>query len=277
MRMHLSLVRALSIGSFLGIAVALLWMRVEASTSSVPSPESDVVVAPEPLALSGLGGGDDELLVEPVPLPAARPVVITNTPPAPPDARVVRLRVPFVSQAPFRIWNLPYKEFCEEASLLTLHLWKQGKPTPPADALDRALKELQAWETEQLGTWEDTTAVQGVRLLREYFGYADARVVESVSIDRIKRELDAGRPVVVPAAGRALPNPYFQRPGPLYHMLVIIGYDDRAGEFITNDVGTNTKGAGLRYRYDDLYRAMGDWSEDRHAPDTTRKVMIVLS
>lgn len=259
-------------------------MRVEASTGSVSS-----VIADEETASSAVPsvevvatGSDDVALPDrasqPSPTPAAVSIVPSAGGPAraPSAPRVVRLRVPFVSQAPFRVWSVPYKEFCEEASMYTLHLWKQKKPTPPADALDRALKGIQQWETEHLGTWEDTTAAQAVRVLREYFGYSDTRAVRDVTIESLKRELDAGHPVIVPAAGRMLPNPYFQRPGPLYHMLVVIGYDDAAREFITHDVGTNTKGAGLRYRYQDFYRAMGDWSTERQQPDTTQKVMIVV-
>jgi len=189
---------------------------------------------------------------------------------------LITLSVPFVSQAPFRVWDLPYKELCEEASVFTLHLWKQGKRTPPADELDRSLKDIRAWETEHLRMWDNTTADETARVLRELFGHANTRVVRNVTIADIKRELDAGRPVIVPAAGRELSSPYYRPPGPLYHMLVIIGYDDRTKEFITNDVGTNTKGAGFRFTYDDLYGAIGDWDIARSAPDTSQKVMIVV-
>ncbi|MBI4449484.1 C39 family peptidase, partial [Candidatus Uhrbacteria bacterium] len=189
---------------------------------------------------------------------------------------LVTLPVPFVSQAPFRVWDLPYKEFCEEASVFTLHLWKQGKRTPPADELDRSLKDIQAWETANLRTWEDTTAEETASILREKFGYVQTWVVRNVTIDVMKAELAKGRPIIVPAAGRELSSPYYKPPGPLYHMLVVIGYDDASREFITNDVGTNTKGAGFRFTYDDLYGAMGDWDPARGEPDTSQKVMIVV-
>ncbi|MFH1099152.1 MAG: C39 family peptidase [Candidatus Uhrbacteria bacterium] len=184
------------------------------------------------------------------------------------------LGVPFVSQAPFRVWDLPYKEFCEEAAVYTLYLWKEGKPTPLADELDRALKDIQTWETANIRTWEDTTADETVRILQEKFGYTDTRVVRNVTIAQMKAEIDAGRPIIVPAAGRELSSPYYRPPGPLYHMLVVIGYDDRTNEFITNDVGTNTKGAGFRFTYDDLYGAMHDWVVDQGP--VGERVMIVV-
>lgn len=247
----------------------------EAAVAVVASAPSDIVepldsvstVAPTPLDV--VRGERSEAVTE-------KPTVLQHVvvrPVEPPEQ--VRLTVPFVSQAPFRIWDLPYKEFCEEASVLTLHLWKQGKRTPPADQLDRELKAIQEWEIANLGEWEDTPADLVVRILREKYGHTKARVVRDVTVEAMKAELRKGRPFIVPAAGRELPNPYFRQPGPLYHMLVVIGYDDARGEFITNDVGTNTKGAGLRYRYQDLYDAMHDWVSEASAP-TGGKVMIVL-
>ncbi|MDO8598659.1 MAG: C39 family peptidase, partial [bacterium] len=167
-------------------------------------------------------------------------------------------------------------EFCEEASVFTLHLWKQRKRTPLADELDRSLKDIQEWETANLRTWEDTTAEETARVLREKFGYVQTWVVRGVTIETMKEELRKGRPLIVPAAGRELSSPYYKPPGPLYHMLVVIGYDEATREFITNDVGTNTKGAGFRFTYDDLYGAMGDWDIASGAPDTSKKVMIVV-
>ena len=46
-----------------------------------------------------------------------------------------------------------------------------------------------------------------------------------------------GVPVLLPAAGRLLRNPYFSGQGPLYHMLVVKGYT-RDGKIITDDPGT---------------------------------------
>jgi hypothetical protein len=190
------------------------------------------------------------------------------------QGHIVHLNVPFVSQAPYRVWHMPYKEFCEEASVLSLHYWKQGIATPPADQLDAELKELRVWEEEHLGKWEDTNADETAQMLHERFDYP-ARVERNMTMDDMKAELDAGRPFIVPARGQELDSPYYTPPGPLYHMIVVIGYDDQSGEWIVNDPGTNTLGAGQRYAYDDLYDAIGDWSHDDQAP-TGGKVMIFV-
>jgi len=63
----------------------------------------------------------------------------------------------------------------------------------------------------------------------------------------------------VPLAGRELNNPYFRAPGPIYHMLVIKGYD--SDEFIVNEVGTK-RGDSFKYKYDVLINAIHDWNPD---------------
>ncbi|MDO8425645.1 MAG: C39 family peptidase [bacterium] len=255
-----------------------------AADAALPVPEAEGALATQdPAPASSVPP-----VVRPAPAqtppPAPRPTPAPASPPPPvqveqqgtSDApRVVRLTVPFVSQAPYRIWLPPYKEFCEEASVYTMHLFLQGMPVGSASDLDAALQDIQRWEIEHIGYWEDTTAAETVRILREKFGYTNARVIPDVTQAMIKERIAAGRPVIVPLRGQEVDSPYYTPPGPLYHMLVIIGYDDATGEWITNDVGTNTKGAGQRYAYDDLYDALADWSHEDGAP-IGGKMMIVV-
>ncbi|MBI4143174.1 C39 family peptidase [Candidatus Uhrbacteria bacterium] len=283
------------LGVALGLVGAFVWIRREAYIATTPRGDELGIrnnaswdrVAQTDFSPSEAEGEAGEV----------RPVITVPTPPTFPSQRegekpntdgassqsltprlssFVALPVPFVSQAPFRVWDLPYKEFCEEASMLSLHYWKQGKPTPPADQLDRDLKDIQSWEVANLRTWDDTTADETARILREKFGYTNTKVVRGITIAEMLDQLAHGTPIIVPAAGRELSSPYYKPPGPLYHMLVVIGFDDERKEFITNDVGTNTKGAGFRFTYDDLYGAMGDWDVTLGAPDTSKKVMIVV-
>ncbi|MDO8463469.1 MAG: C39 family peptidase [bacterium] len=263
-------VRLLLVGTVV-VAGWLGFVQREAHIATTPASESP----PVPLVVETKGNSAVPALTPPAseestaadtPLEEARGVVARG---------VVRLDVPFVSQAPYRVWSLPYKEFCEEASVLTLHLFASGERVDTASELDAALMDIKQWEEEHLGTWEDTTVAETARILREKFGHENTREVRFVTIADIMAAIDAGKPVIVPARGRELDSPYFTPPGPLYHMLVIIGYDDARQEFITNDVGTNTKGAGQRYTYDDLYGAIADWMHEDGAP-TGGKAMIVL-
>ena len=139
--------------------------------------------------------------------------------------------------------------------------------------LNQEIIDLIAWEVSELGYYEDTTAEETAQVAREYFGL-EVETTEEVTVERIQRELAAGHLIIPPFAGRQLPNPYFRQPGPRYHMLVIKGYDARRGEFITNDPGTNTKGEGLRYAYDDLLNAVHDWNGWN--VDEGRRVMLIV-
>ncbi len=63
-------------------------------------------------------------------------------------------------------------------------------------------------------------------------------------------------------AGRELHNPNFTTPGPLYHMIVIRGFDDDAQEFIVNDIGTR-RGEKFHYAYKVIWNALHDFTGDK--------------
>jgi hypothetical protein len=76
--------------------------------------------------------------------------------------------------------------------------------------------------------------------------------------------------------GQILPNPYYAQPGPIYHMVVIIGYDPAKKVFITNDPGT---GMGELYEYDInvLFGAIRDYPTGFHElVDRIEKNIIVV-
>lgn len=185
--------------------------------------------------------------------------------------RKVLLDVPFVIQAPFSRWEPPYKEACEEASLILASKYFTKGPLDK-NIMNVELLNVVSWEVAEFGFYEDTTAEQTADIARRYF-YLDAETTTDVTADRIKRELAAGHLVIPPLAGRELVNPYFRQPGPIYHMLVIRGYDDRTKEFITNDVGIG-RGKEFRYTYEDLLDAVHDWNPDDILKG--KKVMIVV-
>ena len=80
------------------------------------------------------------------------------------------------------------------------------------------------------------------------------------TIEDIKREVAAGHPVILPAAGRLLPNPNFRQPGPIYHALIVKGYM-RDGRIITNDPGTRN-GKDFLYKPEALMNALHEWNSE---------------
>lgn len=182
----------------------------------------------------------------------------------------VLIRVPFSPQAPTGDWGAPYQEACEEMALIMAVHYDRQQPLSREDA-DEELRALVAWEAEH-GYDEDVTMAELFQIARNYYGF-DGVLDTEVTTERIRQYLATGRPVIVPAAGRALGNPYFSGRGPWYHALVIVGY---AGEtFITNDPGTK-RGKGYRYAADVLLNAIHDWTGVKEEIVNGKKVMLIL-
>ncbi|MAF25425.1 hypothetical protein CL634_07615 [bacterium] len=177
--------------------------------------------------------------------------------------------VTFVSQSPYATWDDLHQEACEEASMIMVvrHFENQ--------ALDKAIMEEEiqkfvVWQAEN-GYDIDVTAGEVKEIMKTYFNY-EVEVTGDVTVDRIKQELAAGKLIIVPAAGRELGNPYFTQPGPLYHMLVIRGYD--RNQFITNDPGTR-RGARYKYKYQTVINAVHDWNDGD--VENGKKLMVLVS
>ncbi len=96
-------------------------------------------------------------------------------------------------------------------------------------------------------------------MIREVYGYQRVDVLYDSGIGEIANHLRAGRPVIVPLAGRMLKNPYYTPPGPAYHMLVVKGIT-ALGDLIVNDVGTK-HGHGFLYNPKIFLAAMHDAPE----------------
>ena len=94
-------------------------------------------------------------------------------------------------------------------------------------------------------------------------------IIRNYSIYDLKSYISSGLPVVTPTDGQLLGNPNFRGDGPEYHMLVITGYDDQKGIFITNDPGTKN-GEKYTYKYQTLLDAISGPEKNQE------KAVIVL-
>ena len=168
------------------------------------------------------------------------------------------LNVPFTSQAPFADWNALFKEACEEASPLMIHYFYTQKQFTKQLATDEILSMVD-WQMDKWQGHFDLTTYETKEMILDYFNYDKVEIINEPTIDDIKKHIVAGRPVIVPAAGRELNNPFFKPPGPIYHMLVIKGYTKP--HFVTNDPGTY-RGEDFTYTYDTLMNAIHDWNEE---------------
>ena len=157
--------------------------------------------------------------------------------------------------------------------LMVVH-YLNGTPLNPTIA-EQEIQDLVSWEHAN-GYGDDVTAAQMAEIAKAKFGLR-ARIRTDVSTDAIKEELAAGNPVIVPAAGRDLGNPYFSGEGPWYHALVIIGYKPGwFGDYIvTNDPGTR-HGQQYTYRVQTLLNAIHDWTGVKEEIRSGRKAMVII-
>ena len=184
----------------------------------------------------------------------------------------VNLSIPFTSQAPSKNWGLPYAEFCEEASALMTASYINGWTIPTIAFAEEKMKEIQAFEEQRFGYYKDTTAEETAIILREFYNFNKVQVLYNPTINDIKKAVADGKAVMVSMAGRLLGNPYFQSPGPIYHMLVIKGYT-KEGNIITNDPGTRN-GADFIYSPSVIMNAIHDWNNGD--VENGKKVIIVV-
>jgi hypothetical protein len=168
------------------------------------------------------------------------------------------LEIPFYSQAPLGKWDTFHEEMCEEASILNARLYLENKKLTK-DKFEEELRKIQQTEKDKIGEWKSTTVAQTKKWADVYFGEnLSIKIIDNPTIGNIEREISAGHPIIAPLAGREIGNPNFTPPGPLYHMLVIKGYDSQ--NFITNDVGTR-KGNSYIYKKEVIMENIHDWNE----------------
>ncbi|MEK7083155.1 MAG: C39 family peptidase [Patescibacteria group bacterium] len=168
------------------------------------------------------------------------------------------IQVPFTSQAPFGNWAQPWQDFCEEASVVMAAHFVWGMPITPKFA-ETEMQIIKQYEEIAFKRHKDTSIQETAAILSNLFGFKNIRVRSITMASDIKEELDHGGIVIAPVAGRLLKNPYFTPPGPLYHMLVIRGFNDTNNTFITNDPGTR-RGNGFAYNQESLLAAIHDWN-----------------
>ncbi|MDP3985493.1 MAG: C39 family peptidase [bacterium] len=171
-------------------------------------------------------------------------------------ATAINLAVPFTSQAPYGNWDAVHEEACEEASLLMVDAFFDGRSLAP-DTVEAELQELVAWQKNRFGYFESTTAEETALVMREYYGYRKVEVSYDITLEDIRRVVAFGLPVVVPLYGVGL-NPNYTGNGPNYHMLVVRGFT-ADGKIITNDPGTRL-GQGYVYDPQKFYNAIHDWN-----------------
>jgi len=179
---------------------------------------------------------------------------------------------PFQSQAPLGDWDELHDEACEEAALILVNYYLNQKPLN-AEIMDAEIQKMVAWEVETFGSHKDLTLEELAEIADQYYHMTNYNLKNNVDIDDIKTEIAQGHPVIIPTAGRLLGNPYFRSPGPIYHMLVVIGYE--GNNIIVQDIGTR-RGNYYTYNQKVLLNALHDWTGNPETIDEGSKAMLVF-
>ncbi|MFA7169356.1 MAG: C39 family peptidase [Candidatus Paceibacterota bacterium] len=192
-----------------------------------------------------------------------------------PEAKTIA-GVPFTSQAPFGDWTDPRQQHgCEEVSLIMAHYWILGEKLTQEMALSEIVA-MSDFENENFNGAYDLSISDTLKLWQEYLGYKNAFVKYDISLEDIKEEIAEGKLIVIPIDGVKLQNPHYTAPGPEFHEMVVIGYDDVKREFITNDPGTKY-GAGYCYDYDVFMSSVRDYKTGfNELVNETRRAMLVI-
>jgi len=147
----------------------------------------------------------------------------------------------------------------------------------PAEFETRILA-LSDFQEEKYGEFRDTSlSDMETWIFRDYFSYEKTELKTVVTTSDIISELEAGKIVLLPMAGREMKNPNFKAPGPLTHMILVKGYDYQTREFITNDPGTRL-GADYRYPAERIYSTIWVYPTGYHQETKIReRAMLAVS
>lgn len=198
----------------------------------------------------------------------------------------VNLHVPFLSQAPLLNWDDLHNDACEEASLISVVRYLKGEKTISPQEGEKEIEDLVQWQMTNFGNHYDLPIAKVAEMVEKYYQMPTTIYRnEEVNLPKIQELLAENQPIILPLAGRQINNPYYRSPGPIYHMLVIRGYDQAKEQFITNDPGTK-RGEEFKYSFarimDNIYD-MPAWQQNKSSleanPDlifSGSKAMLII-
>lgn len=174
------------------------------------------------------------------------------------QASPVILPVPFTAQAPEGNWVEPWDNACEETSVVMVENYYRGNWSLNVEKSKKEIQNVLTQKEGIFGTSKDESLADVVTLINTVYK-REAELVKDITVEKIKREIDGGYPVIIAFDARLVRNANFISPKPTYHVAVIIGYDDKTKQFVLNEPGTS-EGEHFRYGYDELLKANKEYT-----------------
>ena len=173
----------------------------------------------------------------------------------------VSLAVPYIKEAPDDNWVGPWKNACEEASIAMVESFYKGEREINVPATKNFMMALFNEQNRLYGSNADADAKRTVALINKYTSF-NAYIKTNPTIDELKKQLYERHPVISLHYGYELKNKNipFVPTGSYYHMMVITGYDNQTGNFITNDPGDRFEGKAHAYEYNLFMKSLADFN-----------------
>ncbi len=172
------------------------------------------------------------------------------------------INVPYTAQAPTSDWVEPWANACEETSIYMVNSFYQGEAITTETAV-KNIKEIFAIKNAEFKVNKDESLETMAALVQKMNLPWSTKIVNNPTVQDLKVELSKNHPIIVPVFMPSLWTSTFKGNGPDYHVLVLIGYDDKKGEFITNDPGTSD-GQNRRYPYQKFVNAIHDLDQKNY-------------
>jgi len=171
------------------------------------------------------------------------------------------LDVPYTTQIPNGYWANPWSNACEESSIIMVEEYYKGKTGLISRQKAIALiSPFFIYENNIFGNNSDSNSYRTQKLIKKYTSF-NANIKINPTLEEIKQHLRYHFPIISLHYGFDLINPnlHFRALGSSYHMMVITGYDDKNGTFITNDPGDDKTGYNKEYSYNNFLKTLGDF------------------
>jgi uncharacterized protein YvpB len=186
----------------------------------------------------------------------------------------VHMNVPFTLQAPLQEWSDPRQaDGCEEASIAMAMAWARGGATVPAEEFKRDIINMSEYERVIFGFYQDTSAQDTARVLKEFYQYHDVFIKEHISSEDIKQELANNRVVIIPLNVRQTGLAIYKY-GPIRHTILAVGYDDTTNEIIVHDP-YYSKAQNMRIPAAALDKALWNYTSGVHKPLPARTTALI--
>lgn len=185
-------------------------------------------------------------------------------------AEGIRLAVPYVSQVPDGDWVLPWSQACEEASIVMIERFYKKQDKISKQANKTFMQQMIAWENKTFKKNDDTDAEQTKQIIEANASFA-ASVERNPSVDEIKDELRAKRPVIIFVHMYQLYQDKTTAPIDPFHVAVVTGFDDNKGTFLVHDPA---KEANTAYSYDVVMKALHDFNNETKQADKEATVLF---